>query len=42
MGPRYIGYRKFTPEVGNVLPEFSGMVAQLGLSYTILGAPLSA
>ena len=37
-GTAYVGYRKFTPEIASVLPEFSGLVAQLGLSYTLLGS----
>src|SRR5262249_38673521 len=31
-------YRGFTPAVPAVLPEFKGLVAQLGLSYTLLEA----
>ena len=37
-GSAYVGYRRFTPEAADVLPEFSGLVAQLGLSYTLLGS----
>ena len=37
-GSAYVGYRRFTPETPGALPEFSGLVAQLGLSYTLLGA----
>lgn len=37
-GSAYIGYRRFTPRVRDVLPEFSGLVGQLGLSYTLLGS----
>ena len=37
-GSAYIGYRKFTPERQDVLPDFDGLVADLGLSYTLLGA----
>jgi hypothetical protein len=37
-GSAYVGYRRFTPTVNGVLPEFSGLVAQLGLSYTLLGS----
>jgi hypothetical protein len=37
-GTAYIGYRKFTPSSAGVLPDFSGLVADLGLSYTMLGA----
>jgi hypothetical protein len=36
-GSAFVGYRRFTPESSN-LPEYSGLVAQLGLSYTLLGA----
>jgi putative beta-barrel porin BBP2 len=37
-GTAYVGYRQFTAEFPALLPEFSGLVAQLGLSYTVLGA----
>jgi hypothetical protein len=37
-GTAYVGYRKFEPEQDLGLPEFSGLVANLGLSYTLLGA----
>jgi len=37
-GKAYVGYRRFTPSTVGVLPEFSGLVAQLGLSYTLLGS----
>jgi hypothetical protein len=37
-GTAYVGYRQFTPTDAAALPEFSGLVAQLGLSYTMLGA----
>ena len=37
-GNAYVGYRKFTPLDPAVLPDFNGLVAQLGLSYTLLGA----
>ena len=37
-GSAYVGYRKFTPSSADLLPQFSGIVAQLGLSYTLLGA----
>jgi hypothetical protein len=37
-GSAYVGYRKFTPDHANVLSQFSGLVAQLGLSYTLLGS----
>ena len=37
-GRAYVGYRKFRPEQPEILPEFSGLVADLGLSYTLLGS----
>jgi hypothetical protein len=37
-GRAYVGYRKFSPVLASVLPRFSGLVADLGLSYTIVGA----
>lgn len=37
-GTAYVGYRKFTPAEEGYLPQFSGLVAQLGLSYTLLGS----
>ena len=37
-GTAYIGYRRFTPSAANALPEFAGLVGQLGLSYTLLGS----
>jgi hypothetical protein len=37
-GSAYLGYRKFTPSQPDALQEFSGLVGQLGLSYTLLGA----
>jgi len=37
-GNAYVGYRAFTPLDAAVLPDFKGLVAQLGLSYTLLGA----
>jgi hypothetical protein len=37
-GTAYVGYRDFEPLHPDVLPEFSGLVADLGLSYTLLGA----
>jgi hypothetical protein len=37
-GSAYVGYRKFTPTVPAALEQFSGLVAELGLSYTLLGA----
>jgi hypothetical protein len=37
-GTAYVGYRQFTPLDATALPNFRGLVAQLGLSYTLLGA----
>jgi hypothetical protein len=37
-GSAYVGYRRFTPDVPSVLPEFRGLIARLSLSYTLLGA----
>ena len=37
-GSAYVGYRKFTPAMPESLPAFSGVVGQLGLSYTLLGS----
>jgi hypothetical protein len=37
-GNAWVGYRRFTPETPGILPEFSGLVADLGLSYTLLGS----
>ncbi|HXW04257.1 MAG TPA: outer membrane beta-barrel protein [Vicinamibacterales bacterium] len=37
-GSAYVGYRQFTPDHPALLPDFSGLVGQLGLSYTLLGA----
>jgi hypothetical protein len=37
-GSAYVGYRKFTPADPAALPKFEGLVAQLGMSYTLLGA----
>jgi hypothetical protein len=37
-GSAYVGFRKFTPTVPEALAPFSGLVAELGLSYTLLGA----
>jgi hypothetical protein len=37
-GRAYAGYRSFTPRQADVLPAFSGLAADLGLSYTLLGA----
>ena len=36
-GRAYVGYRRFMP-LASALPPFSGVVADLGLSYTLLGA----
>jgi hypothetical protein len=37
-GTAYVGYRRFTPSATRALREFTGLVAQLGLSYTLLGS----
>jgi hypothetical protein len=37
-GSAYVGYRQFTPSDAATLPDFRGLVAQLGLSYTLLGS----
>ncbi len=37
-GSAYVGYRRFTPLDATALPDFAGLVAELGLSYTLLGA----
>jgi hypothetical protein len=37
-GSAFVGYRKFTPSAAGSLPGFSGLVANLGLSYTLLGS----
>jgi hypothetical protein len=37
-GSAYVGYRKFTPADPTILPGFEGLVAQLTMSYTLLGA----
>jgi hypothetical protein len=37
-GSAFVGYRKFTPDNPLILPQFSGLVADLGLSYTLLGS----
>ena len=37
-GTAYVGYRRFTPSHEGALPEFSGVVADLELSYTMLGS----
>jgi hypothetical protein len=36
-GIAYVGYRSFTPK-SPTLPEYSGLVSQVGLSYTLLGS----
>jgi hypothetical protein len=37
-GSAYVGFRRFTPEHADALPDYSGLVANLGLSYTLLGS----
>jgi hypothetical protein len=37
-GSAYLGYRKFRPSDAAALPAFSGLVGELDLSYTLLGA----
>ena len=37
-GTAWVGYRSFTPVHPESLPQFSGLVADLGLSYTLLGS----
>jgi len=37
-GSAWVGYRSFTPDHPESLPQFSGLVADLGLSYTLLGS----
>ena len=37
-GRAYVGYREFTPVRPDVLPAFNGLVAELELTYTLLGA----
>jgi len=37
-GSAFVGYRRFTPLTPAELPEFSGLVSHLGLSYTLLGS----
>jgi hypothetical protein len=37
-GEAWVGYRSFTPDHPAVLPAFSGLVADVGLSYTLLGS----
>jgi hypothetical protein len=36
-GSAYVGYRRFTPRSAT-LPAYSGLVSQVGLSYTLLGS----
>src|SRR3954469_11757443 len=36
-GVAYVGYRSFKP-LSPLLPEYSGLVSQVGLSYTLLGS----
>jgi hypothetical protein len=38
-GSAYVGYRRLTPKTDQ-LPEYQGPVAQLALSYTLLGATM--
>ena len=37
-GSAWVGYRSFTPDNPKELPAFSGLVADVGLSYTLLGS----
>ncbi|CAN5517761.1 hypothetical protein BH23ACI1_BH23ACI1_13740 [soil metagenome] len=37
-GSAYVGYRTFTPLFPEALPEFGGIVGELGLSYALLGS----
>jgi hypothetical protein len=37
-GTAYIGYRRFTPSVAELLPAFSGVVGEVGLAYTLRGS----
>jgi hypothetical protein len=37
-GSAFVGYRRFTPSQIGALPEFSGIIAELGLSYAFLGS----
>ena len=37
-GHAWVGYREFTPEHPAILPQFAGLVADLGLSYTLFGS----
>lgn len=36
-GSAYVGYREFRPAAAGFLPGFNGLVADLGLTYTLLG-----
>ena len=38
-GSAYVGYRKLSPK-NELLPEYTGLVSQLALSYTLLGATI--
>jgi hypothetical protein len=38
-GSAYVGYRSFTPRSA-LLPAYNGLVSELGLSYTLLGATM--
>ena len=37
-GSAYVGFRRFTPADEAALPEYAGLVSELGLSHTIAGA----
>jgi hypothetical protein len=37
-GHAFVGYRRFSPRHPELLPEFSGLVSDLGLSYTLMGS----
>jgi hypothetical protein len=41
-GSAYVGYRRFDPRHGGSLQSFSGLVANLKLSYTLLGSTMFA
>jgi hypothetical protein len=36
-GSAFVGYRRFEPASPDAMPEFGGLVADLGLTYTLLG-----
>ena len=38
-GSAWVGYRRFTPKA-SMLPAQAGLVSQLALSYTLLGATM--